>query len=150
MRYLGVDFGEKRIGLAVSDEDGRVATPHSTLARRSDAQAIGEIRRLVADEEIGRIVVGEPRGPEGRIGTAASRARSFARKLAGATGLPVRMADETLSSREAVDRMARPPRDPSRLDALAAQLILQQALDARLDEGRIDPEPTDAGRIAGG
>jgi putative Holliday junction resolvase len=135
MRFLGIDFGEKRVGLAISDEGARVATPLTTLLRRSDDQVIGEIVRLVDEEEIGGIVVGEPRGPGGGIGDAAIRARSFARKLERATRRPVRMTDETLTTREAADRLVRPPRDRSRLDAVAAQVILQQALDAGSVDG---------------
>ncbi len=135
MRFLGVDFGEKRVGLAVSDADASLATPLSTLTRRSDAQVIDELTRLVADEEIGAIVVGEPRGPGGSRGEAAERARSFARKLELATGLPVRLVDETLTSHAAAQRLGsrkrRGRREQGRLDAVAAQIILQQALDAR-------------------
>ena len=134
MRFLGVDFGEKRIGLAVSDERARLATPLTTLGRTNDRQVIEKIVGLVASEEIAVIVVGEPRGPGGIIGDAALRAQSFARKLETATGLPVHMTDETLSTREASDRLPGRLRDPSRLDALAAQIILQRALDARSGE----------------
>ena len=144
MRFLGIDFGEKRVGLAISDAAARVATPLTTLSRRSDAQVIEEIARLVATEEVGGIVVGEPRGPGGSRGEAARRARGFARKLERATGSSVQMVDETLTTRDAAERLG--PRSPSRrteprrarergrLDAVAAQIILQQALDAGIGE----------------
>lgn len=135
MRALGIDFGERRIGLAISDPEGNYALPSATLARTSDAAAIAQIVALVAREGIAWIVVGEPRGPEGRPGAAAERARRFAAKLARRTGLPVETADETLTSREADARLreaglsVRERR--GRRDALAAQLLLEEALARR-------------------
>ena len=135
MRALGIDFGERRIGLAVSDAEGRFALPHSILARTSDAAAVEEIAALAAREEIAWIAVGEARGKDGARGPAAERARRFAGRVAARTGLPVEMVDETLTSREAAARLrdagvgAR--KSKARLDAVAAQLLLQEALDRR-------------------
>jgi putative Holliday junction resolvase len=134
VRYLGIDFGERRIGLAVSDPDGRVATPLRTLSRRSDEQAIAEIRAIVGEEEVGGLVIGEPRRLDGSRGDAAERVAAFGAKLAQATGLPCRRVDEALTSNEAASRMREAGLDPrrhrARLDALAAQLLLQEYLDS--------------------
>lgn len=129
MRILGIDFGEKRIGLAVSDQHESVATPLATVERKSDLQAIDHIVAIIEEEGIGAIVVGEPRGPDGGRGSAAERVGSFARKLHAATGLSTRMTDETLTSREASSRLRGTRSGDGRLDALAAQILLQQALD---------------------
>jgi len=133
MRVLGIDFGERRIGIAISDPGGTFALPHSAIARSDDALAILAIAGLASEEGVGRIVVGEPLRADGSVGSAALRARSFARKLAAQTGLPVETIDESLTSRAAEERLAAAgvPRAKraGRRDALAAQLLLQEALD---------------------
>lgn len=128
---LGVDFGERRIGLAVSDEDGRMALPLTVIERTSDRQAITAIRALVLERGIEAIVVGEPLGLDGERGEPAERARRFGRRLGAATGLPLTYVDEALTSHEA-ERRARLSGSRKRrahLDALAAQILLQDALD---------------------
>jgi putative holliday junction resolvase len=133
VRSLGIDFGEKRIGLAISDPDGRIAVPLQTLTRRDDLSAVREIAGIAEREGVGRLVLGEPVGLDGTRGTAAARARSFGRKLARQTGLPLEMINESLTSVEAAERLRAagvdPRRNPGRLDAVAAQILLQEALD---------------------
>lgn len=133
MRVLGIDFGERRIGVAISDPEGSYALPLSTLERSSDDQAIQEIAALAVREAVSGIVVGEPLRADGTAGEAARRARGFAAKLARKTGLPVETLDETLTSREADARLAEAgvpvARRREKRDALAAQLLLQEALD---------------------
>src|SRR5207253_618063 len=85
-RLLAVDFGEKRIGLAVSS--GSLALPLATLQRTSDAAAVAAIAEVVRAEGIAALVVGEPRRLDGSSGEAAARVRAFAAKLAAATRLP--------------------------------------------------------------
>lgn len=136
MRTLGIDFGERRIGLALSDAEGRFALPSRVLERTSDAAAIAEISALVAAEAVAALVVGEPRRPaDGQATAAGRRAHRFGEKLATATGLPVEWIDESLTSREAEARLraagVRPARRAARRDALAAQILLQEALDRR-------------------
>ena len=79
MRVLGIDFGEKRIGLAVSDPDGRVAIPLETLIRKSDREAIERISDIAHREGVERLVVGEPVGLDGHRGTAAATIRPTTR-----------------------------------------------------------------------
>src|SRR5512143_110080 len=98
VRILAVDFGEKRIGLATSDATGTLATPRRTLARSDDARAAAEILRFCEEEEIGLILLGLPRSPEGVESAFAARIRSFASKLAAQTAIPVRFHEETLTS----------------------------------------------------
>lgn len=133
MRYLGIDFGTKRIGLALSDPEGRIAVPLATLERRNDRSAAREIAAIARREGVGHLVVGEPLGLDGRRGEAAGRARRFAERLAELTGLPLEMVNESLTSVEAAERLRAagvdPRRHPERLDAVAAQILLQEALD---------------------
>ena len=134
MRALGIDFGERRIGLALSDPEGRFALPYRVLERTSDHDAIAAIAAIAAEEGIARLVVGEPRRPaDGAAGSAALRVRRFAARLARRTGLAVEWVDESLTSRAAAERLreggvGRRGRR-QQLDAVAAQILLQEALD---------------------
>jgi putative Holliday junction resolvase len=128
-RILAVDFGERRIGLATSDADETLATPRRTLRRSADEAAIAEIARFARDEEIGLIVVGIPRSPEGVESPIAVRIRSFARKLANASGLEVRFHEETLTSDEARRRLP-PGSEKEAVDRTAAAVLLEDFLSA--------------------
>jgi putative Holliday junction resolvase len=140
MRALGIDVGERRVGLAVSDPSGTLATPHVTIERRGSLrdlieQIADEIRQLSADEPITAIVVGLPLRLDGTPNEATSRARHVAAALGERAGVPVVFQDERLSSREAESRLAVRERDwrkrKKRLDAAAAAVILQDYLDTR-------------------
>jgi putative Holliday junction resolvase len=133
---LGIDFGEKRIGLALSDPEGRYALPWKTLARKSDRQALAEISELIASEQIAVLAIGEPRRPaDGADTAAARRVRAFGERLAAATGLPIVWVDETLTSAAAEDRLAEAgvsrARRAEHRDAIAAQIVLEEALGRR-------------------
>jgi putative Holliday junction resolvase len=140
MRSLGIDFGEKRIGLAISDPDGRIAVPLTTLERRDDRSAARRIAEIVRREQIEALVLGEPVGLDGERGPAAERVRRFGDRLAAATGLPLRYVGEALTSVEAAGRLREAgvdaPPESGRLDAVAAQILLQEALDAQARKGR--------------
>jgi putative Holliday junction resolvase len=127
MRILAVDFGEKRIGLATSDASGQIATPRRTLSRRDDAAAAAEIARFCRDEEVEAVVFGLPRSPEGVESPFAARIRSFARKFAAQSGLPVGFHEETLTTREAESRLA-PGAAREELDRMAAAVLLEDYL----------------------
>jgi len=135
MRVLGVDFGERRIGLAISDEEGRLAVPHSVLERRDDRSAAQAIAAIARREGVGELVVGEPRRLDGTAGEAAARARRFAARLAEQAGIPCRLVDEALTTDEARRRLREAGgsgrRRPERLDALAAQVLLEEYLGRR-------------------
>lgn len=137
MRVLGIDFGEVRIGLAVSDPDGRLAVPLTTLHRTSDRQAISAIAAIIAVEAIERVIVGEPRNLDGSVGERAHRTRSFLEKLHREVGVPCNLVDESLTTIEAQERLAAAGVDtrrfPERIDAVAAQILLQQYLDERAE-----------------
>jgi len=101
VRVLGVDFGERRIGLAVSDETGSIVVPVGAIARRSDAQAAAAVAEAAREREVGRIIVGHPLHLDGTEGPAARRARNFARRLHELSGLPVSLHGEGLTSHAA-------------------------------------------------
>lgn len=128
-RILAVDFGEKRIGLATSDASGTLATPRTTLSRKSDAATLAALVEFCSREEIDLTVFGIPRSPEGLESPFADRIRSFARKFEAATGLPVRFHEETLTSNEAARRL---PRRAHRegLDPAAAAILLEDYLES--------------------
>ncbi len=134
VRVLAVDFGEKRIGLAVSDETGRVVVPVGAVARSSDAQAASAVSLAAKEREVSRLVVGLPRNRDGTEGPIARRARNFARRLADASGLPVDLHGEELTSADAERDLRdagfpRGRRDAAR-DAEAAAVLLRDWLSA--------------------
>lgn len=153
MRIVGLDVGERRIGVAISDATCTLARPVGVLRSRSlDADAVRvtalEVSRLAAeDDSVGSIVVGLPRHLDGASSPMTARVQAFATQLAEATRLPVALQDERLTSREAESRLALREKDwrarKERLDAAAAAVILQDYLDTR--PGRavplgVDPE----------
>ena len=141
-RRLGVDVGKVRVGVAVSDPDGILATPLVTVARDMGAAPdavpgdIAELVRLVGDHEAVEIVVGLPIRLNGAEGTAAIDIRAYAGRLAEAVGeVPVVLADERMSTVVATRRLAergvRGKRQRAVVDQAAAVEILQSWLDAR-------------------
>lgn len=151
---LGIDFGERRIGVALSDPERRVAVPWGVVERRSDRQAIGELAALARAEGVALLVAGEPRGLDGSAGEAARRARRFAERLARAARLPLVVVDEALTSAEAARRLSAAGvegrEQGGRIDAVAAQIVLEEGL-AAIDRGLAPATPTspaDPGRSA--
>lgn len=130
---LGLDFGSRRIGLAVSDPAGVFAFPAGTLERTQLAEDLAALGRLIAERGIERIVVGLPLHMSGRSGEQAEAARAFARALAEATKLPVDMLDERWSSREAERSLREAPgrrkRSRGSVDSVAATLLLRTYLE---------------------
>ncbi len=141
MRIVGLDVGERRIGVAVSDMTGTLARPLGVLRPSGlDADAVqvvaDEIARLAREEDgVASIVVGLPRRLDGTASDMTPRVEQFARQLGARTALPVMLQDERLSSREAESRLALREKDwrarKQRLDAAAAAVMLQDYLDSR-------------------
>jgi putative Holliday junction resolvase len=139
MRVVGLDLGERRIGVAISDATRTLARPVGVLVRpHADADALclvaDEIRRLTVEEDgVESIVVGLPRHLDGTANEMTHRVQAFAQQLSAASGLPVALQDERLSSREAESRLALREKDwrarKRKLDAAAAAIILQDYLD---------------------
>ena len=133
-RLLGLDVGERRIGLAISDRNGSLATPFTAIERHGVDRDIAAILKLVRQEEVGTIVVGEPLSLDGSVGPQAKRTLVFYEALKAASPVPVETWDERFSTVEA-ERLLReagvqPSRNRARLDASAAAVILQGYLDA--------------------
>jgi putative Holliday junction resolvase len=142
VRVLGIDYGARRVGLAVSDATGLLARPLKTLDRSrlgSDAALVDAVLVAVAemsseDEPFGAIVVGLPRRLDGSPNDQTPKVEAFVTRLAGRTSLPVVLQDERLTSVEAESRLAMKEKDWRRrkqmLDAAAAAVMLQDYLDA--------------------
>ncbi|MDQ5873674.1 MAG: Holliday junction resolvase RuvX [Acidobacteriota bacterium] len=126
-RVLAIDFGEKRIGLATADSPGGLATARRTVLRTSDEAAAGEIGRLCREEDVGLLLVGVPRSPDGVESPIAPRIRSFADKLSRSTEIPVELYEETLTSDEAARRL-RGHSSRAGIDAEAAAVLLEDWL----------------------
>lgn len=134
MRYLGLDIGERRIGIAVSDPEGRVATPLKVIAPASPEQARSLLARTVEEYEPDAIVVGVPVTLSGEDGPQARWTRDTGERLSRDLGVPVRYWDERLTSAEARRLMAEGGLSQKemrgRIDMVAAALVLQSFLDA--------------------
>lgn len=130
-RFLGVDYGTKRVGLAISDALGITARPLDVVPRQD---AISRISSLVDEYGVGVVVVGLPRGLSGHSGESAEGAGSLAEEISQATGVRVELVDERFTSRIAEEAllesgMKRRARRET-VDKVAAAIILQSYLDA--------------------
>lgn len=138
MRVLGVDFGERRIGLAVSGSSAEIVVPVGVVHRKSDTQAVEAVAAAAREREAALVVVGLPVRPEGGGESPfAARARSFAKKLAAATGLPVELHDEAFTSVAAEGALRETGLSRGRrfaaVDAEAAAELLRDWLSSRPD-----------------
>lgn len=149
MRAIGIDFGEKRIGVALSDATGMLARPWRTLARETDETAVAEVaaivRALEAEAEgLATIVVGLPLRLDGSPHPLTMRVRAFVEALRRRVGQPIVFQDERLSSREADARLALRERDWRKrkrlLDSAAAAVILQDYLDSSRQVADVPPD----------
>ncbi len=98
MKHLGIDFGLKRVGLAVSDPDETMAFPLGVLTRTTREKLFADLREILEREGVERIVIGMPRAPDGGDCLTARQVENFAASLAKATDAPIVFADETLTS----------------------------------------------------
>ena len=132
-RVLGLDLGQSRIGVAISDPARRLAVPFGTI-RTGAPEDVKAIAAIVREQQVSAIVVGHPLSMSGRQGEAADHAGKFAEALRGFLGLPVHLQDERLSTVQAErDLAARGLRGRERrevVDQTAAMVILQAYIDA--------------------
>jgi putative Holliday junction resolvase len=136
MRCLGLDIGDRWIGVALSDPGGILASPFSIIERTDDGQALAAIADIINKEQVGRAVVGLPLSLDGTLSGQAEKVNDFAQKLAEHIKIPVEFRDERLTTVMA-QRLKRASggkkgRGKTRYDSQAAALILQ----SYLDEGR--------------
>jgi len=134
VRVLALDIGEKRVGVAISDPAGRVATPLEVVDASEASKRGGKLHRIVEDYEVQLVVVGLPLSMNGTEGPQARRVRELADRLARFLPVTMEFVDERLSSVEAKRRMREAGHDERRqrgtVDMVAASIFLQDYLDA--------------------
>jgi putative pre-16S rRNA nuclease len=132
-RFLGIDFGKVRLGLAISDELGFMSHPLETLRMRDVNEVTKRIGEIVREKDVQRVVVGLPRNMDGSHGSSAEEALAFATKLRGHLSCDVVTWDErltTVSANRALREAGRRTRETrGYVDQVAAQMILQDYLD---------------------
>ena len=130
---LAIDYGRRRLGLAVSDALGMASHPLPALQRQGQAADLAALRAVIESRDVRRLVVGLPLNMNGSEGSMAGEARAFGDWLAGATGLPLLYEDERLSTDEAEEFLRAAglrPSDRKRLrDSVAAAVILRSVLE---------------------
>tara|TARA_B100000029_G_scaffold107586_1_gene98686 strand:- start:139 stop:552 length:414 start_codon:yes stop_codon:yes gene_type:complete len=135
-RALGIDFGEKRVGLALSDRLNLIASPYKTLQYISENDLISEIKKIVIDKEIGVCVIGLPLNMKGEDSDQTKKVRRF-KNLLSILELPIIYEDERFSSIIAKNSLVlqnvKTGHNKSEIDRTAAAIILQQYLDKNSD-----------------
>jgi putative Holliday junction resolvase len=135
MRILGIDYGQQRIGVAISDEMGIVATPLGNVEENGVNAAVAAIAKMVSERAVGKIVVGLPRNMDGSLGAKAQETQAFVEKLKARVKIPIQTWDERLTTKaaERVLIKANVSRKKRRevVDKMAAQMILQSYLDSQ-------------------
>lgn len=134
MRYLGIDLGTKRVGLAISDLTSTIATPLKTIIY-DEINILKEIENIVLEYEINSIVMGLPKNMNNTIGDSAERALEFSKKLEDYFGFEVIMQDERKTTVEASNYMLEAnlsrKKRKAKIDGLAASIILQTYLNRK-------------------
>ena len=127
MRYLGIDYGSRRVGIALSDEGGRMGFPHDIL--ENTPKLIKDVLELIAREQVGAVVIGESYNLDGSENPIARAAHAFGDAISAHTGLPMFYESEVFTSEEARQaphkmEKTRAPKDRTPVDDSAAALIL--------------------------
>jgi putative Holliday junction resolvase len=132
-RLLGVDPGKKRIGIAICDENKIIATPYSTIIKNNFSNLLSEINKIISDNDIRGIVIGNPINMDGSPSQSSQSAKDLAINLSKNISIPITMWDERLSSRGAFnlsnDLNVNTSKKIRKLDENSAAFILQGALD---------------------
>lgn len=131
MRYLALDLGDRRIGVAISDTSGMLARPLEVFIRTSRVTDFAHIGDLIAQHEVGALVVGLPISMDGSEGHQAAWVRNYSAALVETLSVPLYLWDERLTTEEAIDIMRAQGKKPTKdwIDAVAAAVILQSYLD---------------------
>jgi putative Holliday junction resolvase len=133
MRYLAIDLGDRRTGLAVGDDETFLVSPAGTIETGNTSERHRQLLAAIAEQQPDALVVGWPLNMDGSVGPAAKKIQQAADQLGKATGLEVHLVDERLTSADADDQMARTGwthgQKKARRDALAAANILRKFLD---------------------
>jgi putative Holliday junction resolvase len=132
---MGLDIGDKRIGVALSDPGGIMASPFTIIERTSEEEDIGAVIDIIERREVGKIIVGLPRTMTGTVGQQAAKVEAFVEQLRRHTQMPIELRDErlsTVSARRLLQSTGRKIKKKPRYDAAAAAIVLQ----GYLEEGR--------------
>ena len=133
MRSLGLDIGDKRIGVALSDPTGILASPLTIINCKDDATDVAAITDIISQQQVKQVIVGLPRSMDGSLGKQAEKVKTFTQKLCRHTEVPVDFRDERLTTVSAKRLMraanTKKAKRKARYDAIAAALILQGYLD---------------------
>jgi putative Holliday junction resolvase len=147
LRLLALDVGDRRIGVALSDPIGILASPLTTIQRRSEREDVQAVLDLVEEHDVGEIVVGMPLSLSGERGPQARQVGRFRAALAARAGVKTTDQDERYSTVQAERLMrqagAEPSRERERVDAAAAAVVLQ----AYLDAGRMPDSGSEGGGV---
>lgn len=127
-RILGIDFGIKRIGLAISDERERIAFPYKTIQNIKEKDAIKEIGEIIVKENVGKIIAGEPLNLKGESSEITLKAREFFSKLQEQVSVPLIFFDERFSSKIARNNVSFKKFPKEIIDQEAARVILEDYL----------------------
>ena len=134
-KIMGIDYGDARTGVAVSDLLCSIVGSTAVVPSRNTEKAIADIVRMAKENEVGTIVVGLPRNMDGTRGESAKRAEELAAKLEEMTGLPVKLWDERMTTVSAIGYLnqtdVRGKKRKQVVDTVAATIILQDFLDSR-------------------
>ena len=135
MRVLAIDYGTKRIGIAVSDPMGIIAQPLEFIPAEPREKVWARLATLFQEKEVGQVIVGLPRNMDGSFGPAAEQVQAFVKDLKSRTAIAVQTLDERLTSREAERSLiagnVRRAERKQKMDQTAAAILLQSFLDSR-------------------
>lgn len=135
MIYLGLDYGSKRLGMAISDQSGTIATPLGMIKYTDDKQLMASLKEIIETKKIDVIILGFPKNMDNSIGIRAETVLAFKKKIEATFKIKVILEDERLTSKRASSILIQA--DMSRrkrkevIDKLAANIILQSYLDKK-------------------
>lgn len=139
MRILALDYGTKRVGVAISDETLSIAQPVEYIPAEPASGLLQRIQELIKNREVGLVIVGMPRNMDGTYGPAAAMVQEFVKSLKNALSIPVKTWDERLTTVQANrylrEANVRQKKSRERVDKIAAAILLQSYLDARAPGG---------------
>lgn len=148
MRCIGLDVGDKRIGIAISDPGALIASPRETLERKGNRKDIAHLLELARREEVSEILVGMPWNLDGSSGPQAEKVTRFVEALRAATEIPITLWDERLSTvgaeRALLEADLSRAKRRGAVDRVAAALILQSYLDAKRATGSFGDSTKDS------
>ncbi|MGF1679065.1 MAG: Holliday junction resolvase RuvX [Candidatus Methylacidiphilales bacterium] len=132
-RYLGLDYGAKRVGAALSDPTGQIVTPIDPFPLEPFRKLVGSLKALIREKEVHQIVVGIPRNMDGSYGPSAEVAQDFSRRLSEVLPIPVTTFDERLTTVQASKALRESGKNAKAqkalIDSASAQIILQTYLE---------------------